>query len=183
MIRLASRSEIATRSIRRTWAARGLAGRREARRCDWRWRASSPRAGTTARSVLHLAELVADHQLLDRGELAGVGDRFDEVAVAGIGRDAARARVGMGQQARALEVREDVPDGRARDAETVALDQRLGPDRGRGCHVFVDDGAQDRFGAAIQRADGAGASRHGSASGDASSGARAVSLGVSTRGG
>ena len=104
---------------------------------------------------LDLAELVADHQLLDRGSGTAVGDRLDVEAVAGVGRDAAGARVRVGQQAGHLELGEDVADRRAGHAEAVALDERLAADRLGGRDVFLDDGPKDRLGAEVQGAEGA----------------------------
>ena len=75
----------------------------------------------------------------------GVDDRLDVEAVAGVSRDAAGARVGMGQQAGDLELGEDVADRRAGHAEAVALDERLAADRRRGGDVFLDDGPKDRL--------------------------------------
>ena len=115
--------------------------------------------------VLHLAELVPDHQLLDGRQGRVVGDRLDEVAVARVGRDATGRRVRVGQEAGRLEVGEDVAHGRARHAEAVALDERGRADGCRGVDVFLDDGPEDRLGARIQRAGGADASRHDLASG------------------
>ena len=66
MIRLASRSLIETRSIRRTWAARGLAGVASAGGPVGGGEGRRREAEPLLAGVLHLAELVADHQLLDR---------------------------------------------------------------------------------------------------------------------
>ena len=65
------------------------------------------------RRVLDLPELVADHQLLDGGELTRVGDRLDEVAIPRVRRDATRARMRVGQQACHLELREGAFEPRA----------------------------------------------------------------------
>ena len=46
----------------------------------------------------------------------------------------------MGQEAGGFELGKDAPHGRARDAETVALDQGLAADRLGGRDVFLDDG-------------------------------------------
>ena len=78
---------------------------------------------------LHLAELVADHQLLDRRQRHGVDDRLDVEAVAGVRRHATGAGVRMGQQPGTLELGEDAAHGRAGHAEAVALDERLAADR------------------------------------------------------
>jgi hypothetical protein len=110
--------------------------------------------------VLDLAELVADHQLLNRRQDRAIGDRLDEIAVARVGRDAAGGRVRMRQQPGILEVGQDVPDGRARHAKAVALDKRSRPDWGCAVDVFLDDGSEDRLGSGIQRASGADAARH-----------------------
>ena len=110
---------------------------------------------------LDLAELVADHQLLDRRQRDGLDDRFDVKAVAGVGRDAAGGRVRVGQQAVRLEFGEDAAHGRAGHAEAVALDERLAPDRCRGGDVFLNDGSKDRLRTQVQWADGAAATRQG----------------------
>ena len=104
---------------------------------------------------LDLAELVADHQLLDGWERHGVDDRFDVEAVAGIRRHAPGARVRVGQETGGLELGEDVADGRAGHAEAIALDERLAADRLGGRDVFLDDGPKDRLGAEVQGAEGA----------------------------
>ncbi|MEJ7696019.1 MAG: hypothetical protein WKF78_05180 [Candidatus Limnocylindrales bacterium] len=74
---------------------------------------------------LDLAELVADHQLLDRGQRHRVGEGLHVQAVAGVGGDASGARMRMAQQARHLEFGQDVTDGRAGHAEAIALHERL----------------------------------------------------------
>ena len=104
---------------------------------------------------LHLAELVADHELLDGGQRDGLGDRLDVEAVTGVGGNPPSRRVRVGQQAARLEVGEDVPNRSARYAQPVALDERLRPNRDRRRHVFLDDGPEDRFCAGVQRAAGA----------------------------
>ena len=154
----------------------GLGRGRERRPSGWRRRGRRREAEPLLAGVLDLAELVADHQLLDRRQLARVRDRLDEVAVAGVGRDRGRRDVwGWVSRPADLELGEDVPDGRARHAEAVALDERGRPDRGRVSDVFLDDGPEDRLGSGIQRAGGADAARHGLAS-------WCVVLGVSTHG-
>ena len=102
---------------------------------------------------LDLAELVADHQLLDGGQRDGLDDRLDVEAVARVGRDAAGRGVRVGQQAVRLELGEDVADGRAGHAEAVALDERLAADRRGGGDVFLDDGPKDRLRAKVQGAE------------------------------
>ena len=102
---------------------------------------------------LDLAELVADHQLLDGRQRNGLDDRLDVEAVAGVGRDAAGGGVRVGQQAVRLELGEDAADGRAGHAEAVALDERLAADRRRGRDVFLDDGPKDRLRAKVQGAE------------------------------
>jgi hypothetical protein len=114
----------------------------------------SPRGNQCSLANL-TAELVADHQLLDRGQRDDLRDRFDVEAVARVGRDAPGRGVRVGQQAVRLELGEDAPDGRARHGEAVALDERLAPDRRGGRDVFLDDGPKDRLGAEVQRAAGA----------------------------
>ena len=61
------------------------------------------------------------------GQRAGAGEVVDVVAVAGVGRDPARRRVGLGDVAVALEHRHLVADGRGRDAEPGGLRDRLRP--------------------------------------------------------
>jgi hypothetical protein len=104
---------------------------------------------------LDLPELVADHQLLDGRQGRDVGQRLDVEAVAGVGRDAAGARVRVGQQAGDLQVGQDVADGRAGHPEAVALDERLAADRLGGRDVFLDDGPKDRLRAEVHGAEGA----------------------------
>jgi hypothetical protein len=102
--------------------------------------------------VLHLTELVADHQLLDRRERDAVDDRLDVVAVAALGGDPPGRRVRVRQEAGALELREHGAHGRAGHAEAIALDERLAADRCGGGDVFLDDGPKDRLGAKVQEA-------------------------------
>ena len=77
---------------------------------------------------LHLPELVADHQLLDRGERDRVRDGLHVEAVALVGRDPARGGVRMGQETGGFELGEDAPDGRAGHTEVIALDERQAAD-------------------------------------------------------
>ena len=130
MIRLASRSLIETRSSRRTWAARGLAG------------VARPAVRLAAASVVaarrnHCSEACCTWPNWWRITVCSTAggrtsdDRLDEVAIAGVGRDPARAGVRVGEQAVDLEVGEDVPDRGAGHAEAVARDERLGADRKR----------------------------------------------------
>jgi len=102
---------------------------------------------------LDLAELVPDHQLLDGGQRDGLGDRFHVEAVARIGRDATGGGVRVRQEAVGLELGEDAPDGGARDAQAIALDECLAADRRRGRDVFLDDGPKDRLHAKVQGAE------------------------------
>ena len=108
-----------------------------------------------------LSELVADHELLDRRQRHGLDDRFDVEAVAGIGRDATRRGIRVGQQPVELELGQDAAHGRTGHAEPVALDERLTADRRDGRDVFLDDGPKDRLRADIQGAEGAMSSRQG----------------------
>ena len=160
MIRLASRSEIATRSIRRTWASRGLAGVAIAA-----IRFAPARIVAARRNHCSLACWTCPNwwriiSCSTGGENGRLADRLDEVAVAGVGRDSTGGRVGMGQQPGSFEVGEDIPNGRARNAEPVSLDERGRSDGRCGRDIFLDDGPEDRFCAWIQRAGGAYASRH-----------------------
>ena len=133
----------------------GLGRRREAGRAGQPGERRGGEAEPVLAGELDLAELVADHQLLDRRQRHGLDDRLDVEAVAGVGRHAAGAGVRMGQQAGHLELGEDVADGRAGHAEAVALDERLAADRLCGRDVFLDDGPEDRLGAEVQGAEGA----------------------------
>jgi hypothetical protein len=111
---------------------------------------------------LDLAELVADHQLLDGGQGNRLDDRFDVEAVASVGRDAAGGGVRMCQEPVRLELGEDAAHGRAGHAEAVALHERLAADRRGGGDVFLDDGPKDRLRAKVQGAEwAAGSSRQG----------------------
>ena len=74
---------------------------------------------------LHLAELVADHQLLDGRQRHGIDDRFDVEAIPGIGGHAARRRCAGASVAGRLELGQDVAHGRAGHAEAIALNERL----------------------------------------------------------
>ena len=108
---------------------------------------------------LDLAELVADHQLLDGRQRDGVRDGLDVEPVALVRGDAAGRRVGVRQETARLELREDAAHGRARDAQAVAIHQGLGPDGGCGRDIFLDDGPKDRLRAKVQGADGAVSTR------------------------
>ena len=103
---------------------------------------------------LDLAELVADHQLLDRRAAArrrrSTRRRSGSRRRSGCG----RRRCAGGSAGRRLELGEDAADGRAGHAEAVALDERLAADRRRGRDVFLDDGPKDRLRAEVQGADG-----------------------------
>ena len=146
------RSPPGTTSTRRTRTARGLAavampatsGRR-------RERGRGEPEPLLARE-LDLAELVADHQLLDRRQRDGVRDRLHVQAVAAVGGHAAGAGMRMRRAAGRLQLGHDVAHGGRADAEAVLLDQRLAADRLCGRDVFLDDGPQDRRGARLQRA-------------------------------
>ena len=110
---------------------------------------------------LDLAELMADHALLDLRKRPLVRQHLDVVAVARIGGHASGRSVGMRKQPQRFQVGQDVPHCGAAHAEAVVLHQRPGTHRGRRGDVFVDDGPQDRVGSHIQRADGAAwTSRH-----------------------
>ena len=100
--------------------------------------------------VLNLPELVADHELLHRRQDDRIDDRLHEEAIAGVGRDPARGGVRMGEQPARFEVGENVPDGRTRHTEAVALHEGVRANGGRGGHVFIDDGPEDRLCAGIQ---------------------------------
>ena len=152
-IRLAIRSLMATRSIRRMCGVTRLGRCGDARRTGDRRERRGGQAKPVLAGELDLAELVADHQLLDGGQRHGFDDRLDVEAVALIGRDAAGRRVRVGQQAVRLELGEDAAHGRAGHAEAVAVDERLAADRRRGRDVFLDDGPKDRLGAKVQGAE------------------------------
>ena len=64
-------------------------------------------------------------------------------AVAGFGRDPAGRGVRMREQAERLELGELAADGRRRDAEAGALDERLRADRLAGGDVLLDDPPKD----------------------------------------
>ena len=128
---------------------RGGQARRTGDRGERRRREAKP----VLAGELDLAELVADHQLLDRRQRNGLDDRLDVEAIAGVGRDAAGGGVRVGQQAVRLELGEDAADGRAGHAEAIALDERLAADRRRGRDVFLDDGPKDRLRAKVQGAE------------------------------
>ena len=136
----------------------GLGRRRQTRRA----RQPGERRGREAEPVLarelDLAELVADHQLLDRRQRHGVDDRFDVEAVAGVRGHAPGTGVRVGQQPGRFELREDASNGRAGHAEAVALDERLAADRLSGRDVFLDDGPKDRLRAEVQGAEWASVS-------------------------
>ena len=78
----------------------------------------------------------------------GPGERLgeqavDEVAVAGLGGDAAGPRVRVGQQPQLLEIGQLVADRRRPPFERGA--QRLGAHGGPGVEVFLDQAAQDEL--------------------------------------
>ena len=102
---------------------------------------------------LDLAELVADHQLLDRRQRYGVDDRLHVEAVAGVRGHAPGTCVRVGQQPGGFELREDASNGRTGHAEAIALDERLAADRLCGRDVFLDDGPKDRLRAEVQGAE------------------------------
>src|SRR5207249_4763788 len=104
---------------------------------------------------LHLPKLVADHQLLDLGEGRSVDDRLDEPAIAGVCRDASGRRMRVVEEARQLELGEDVANRGAGHTEVVALDERLAADGRRGGDVFLNDGPENRLCAKVQWAAGA----------------------------
>ena len=133
----------------------GLGGRREAGGVGEAGDGRSSEAEPVLARKLDLAELVADHQLLDLGQRRRLDDRLDEPAIAGVGGDAAGGGVRVAEQARQLQLGEDVADGRAGHAEAIPVDERLAADRGRGGDVFLDDGPQDRLCAKVKWAAGA----------------------------
>jgi hypothetical protein len=138
----------------------GLGGRRDARhvRGTGKCRCSQPEP--LLAGELDLAELVADHELLDGRQDDRIRDGLDVQAVAGIGRDAAGARVRAAQEAGPLELGHHVADRRGADVKTVFDDERLARHRLGGGHVFLDDGPQDGRGARVERAGAVLASRH-----------------------
>ena len=75
--------------------------------------------------VLHLSELVADHELLDGRERDVAGEALDVEAIAGVGRHAARRRVRVHEEALGLELGEDRPDRGGADPQAMALHERL----------------------------------------------------------
>ena len=81
---------------------------------------------------LDLAELVPDHEPLDRGNLHVRRYLLDVQPVAGISRDSSGARVRMRQIAGPLELGHDVAHGGRAHAQAVALDERLTANRLRG---------------------------------------------------
>ena len=94
-----------------------LGRRREAGRSGQTGQRRGRKTEPVLAGELDLAELVADHQLLDRGKRDRIDDRFDVEAVSGVGGDATGGDVRVSQEAVGLELGEDVPDGRARHAE------------------------------------------------------------------
>ena len=132
----------------------GLGRRREAGRAGDRREGRRREAEPVLAGELDLPELVADHQLLDRGQRDRVGDGLHVEAVALVGGDPAGGRVRVGQQAGRFELREDAAHRGAGHAEAIAVDERLAADRRGGRDVFLDDGPKDRLGAEVQRAAG-----------------------------
>ncbi len=123
----------------------GLGRRREARGVGQRSDRRRGEPEPVFARVFDLAELVADHQLLDAGHGRGVDDRLDVPAIAGVGGDAPSRRVRMIEEAGELQLGEDVAHGRAGHAKPVPVDERLASDRRCGGHVFLDDGPKDRL--------------------------------------
>ena len=158
-MRLAIRSLTATRSTRRMWAARGLAGVAMPGRAGQPGERRRGEAEPVLAGELDLAELVADHQLLDGRQRAGIDDRLDIEAIARR-RSASRPALVCGcvSSPARLQLGEDVADSGARHAEAVALDERLAADRLCRRDVFLDDGPKDRLGAEVQRAEWAACS-------------------------
>ena len=77
------------------------------------------------------------------GAQVGLGhEALDEEAVAEIGGNASRGRMGVRQQAELLERGELVAHRRGRDVQPVALDERHGRDRPGRRDVLPDHGAQ-----------------------------------------
>ena len=130
-----------------------LGRRGEAGRAGDRGEGGRGEAEPVLAGVLHLAELVPDHELLDGRQRNGLGDRLHVEAIAGVGRDAPGRGVRVGQQAVGLELGQDAPHGRAGDGEAVAFDERVAADRRRGRDVFLDDGPKDRLRAKVQGAE------------------------------
>src|SRR3954447_5951180 len=133
---LVDRHEIDPTDMSVTWLGRGGdAGGSSDRR---KRRGSKPEP--VLAGELDLAELVADHQLLDGGQRDGLGDRFDVEPIALVRGDATGGCVRVGQETVRLELGEDAANRRAGHAEAVAVDERLAADRRRGRDVFLDDG-------------------------------------------
>ena len=97
-----------------------LGRRREPRRTGDRGERGRREAEPVLAGELDLAELVADHQLLDGGQGTRLGDGLDVVAIAGVRRDAPGRRVRVGQQAVGLELGEDAANRGAGHAEAIA---------------------------------------------------------------
>ncbi|CAB5015574.1 unannotated protein [freshwater metagenome] len=83
-----------------------------------------------------------DRAPLGRAQWLDAGEAVDEEAVAQIGRDAAGARVRLGDVALVLERCHVISDGRGRDSEAVAFDECLRAHRFVGRDVVLDDGAE-----------------------------------------
>ena len=109
---------------------------------------------------LHLAELVADHQLLDGWKRHLADQRLHVEAVADVRRDAPRRRVRVPEEALDLQLGQDVAHGGGAHAERVALNERLGADRRGRRDVFLDDGPQDRLRPGVERSAAAADSSH-----------------------
>ena len=90
-----------------------------------------------------LAEEMDDLAALGVAQADGLRERVDEVAVAGVGGDAAGGRVGLREVAHLLERRQLVADGGGRDAQPDDLRDGLAADRLTRPDVLVDQGAQD----------------------------------------
>ena len=84
----------------------------------------------------------ADGGLLRGGHRLDRAEPVDEEPVARVGRDPARGGVRRMDQPLLLEDGHVVADRGRRDAQVVAFDEGLGPDRLRGLDVVLDDGAQ-----------------------------------------
>ena len=90
-----------------------------------------------------LVELVEDGELLLLGEVAFGHQARDVVAIAAVGGDAAGGGVRMGDHAFVFERGHLVADGGARNAEGVALDQRLRSDGLGRFDEVIDDESED----------------------------------------
>ena len=106
-------------------------------------RQESHRARHHVVEVDRLVQELVDRSALGRAQRLDPRQAVDEQPVAEVGGHATGAGVRLGDEALVLEGSHVVADGRRRDAEVVALHERLRSHRLMRGHVVLDDGPKD----------------------------------------